>query len=311
MNIKQKIKDSKNIYYFDKIDTEAKAYYLGLLYADGHNSINSNKVTITLKESDKRILDKFMLEIFGKNSIKRLSYINNSKKKAKINGRSIHGQNQWTLNICSSYMSRKLLEYGMTPRKSFTLEFPTCVPKHLIHHFIRGFYDGDGSISTMNGKNFEFNIIGPPRFIKHINGIIKDYLDFDMCFQLKNSFSQPMAYTRMNGNRKIFKLLSWLYQDATFFLNRKHKIFLQIKNYVNDIKYKKRSSLTRNTSKYIHVYRRPDRDNKWHTCYYLKGKSLDLGRFDTEFNAYIAVCEFEIANKLEFSNNPKEYFAQV
>ena len=44
--------------FFDVIDTEEKAYFLGLLYADGCNATNRNAVILSLKEDDKEILEK-------------------------------------------------------------------------------------------------------------------------------------------------------------------------------------------------------------------------------------------------------------
>lgn len=44
-----------NQYYFDKIDCEEKAYFLGFLYADGCNHINNTKISMFLKEEAKKI----------------------------------------------------------------------------------------------------------------------------------------------------------------------------------------------------------------------------------------------------------------
>ena len=43
-------------HYFDKIDTPNKAYILGLLFADGNNSLVKSTIRISLQESDKDIL---------------------------------------------------------------------------------------------------------------------------------------------------------------------------------------------------------------------------------------------------------------
>ena len=44
--------------FFDVIDTEEKAYFLGFLYADGYNNTDRNSVNLSLKEDDKEILEK-------------------------------------------------------------------------------------------------------------------------------------------------------------------------------------------------------------------------------------------------------------
>src|SRR5690606_34041342 len=43
--------------FFDVIDTEEKAYFLGFLYADGYNNTDRNSVALSLKEDDKEILE--------------------------------------------------------------------------------------------------------------------------------------------------------------------------------------------------------------------------------------------------------------
>ena len=47
--------------YFDEINSEEKAYFLGLLYADGcnHNLDKKKKISISLQEEDKFILEQF------------------------------------------------------------------------------------------------------------------------------------------------------------------------------------------------------------------------------------------------------------
>lgn len=61
--------------YFEKIDSEDKAYFLGLLYADGCNSTSATQnhasIVLNLQEGDKEILEKFMKYI---NSNKPLLY---------------------------------------------------------------------------------------------------------------------------------------------------------------------------------------------------------------------------------------------
>ena len=49
--------------FFDEINTEEKAYILGLLYADGYNDTNRNSVSLGLKETDREILDKITVLI--------------------------------------------------------------------------------------------------------------------------------------------------------------------------------------------------------------------------------------------------------
>jgi len=63
-------------------------------------------------------------------------------------------------------MKDDLIALGCIPRKSLLLKFPTSnqVPEHLIRHFIRGYFDGDGHF-TNTEKCFEAGYIGTEDFI--------------------------------------------------------------------------------------------------------------------------------------------------
>src|SRR5690606_8445162 len=56
------------------------------------------------------------------------------------------------LNLNSKKMYNDLLDKGITPRKSLTLKPPKNVPKDLVRHWIRGYFDGDGSVHIYNDK---------------------------------------------------------------------------------------------------------------------------------------------------------------
>lgn len=124
--------------YFDEINTEAKAYFLGLLYADGYNNEERNCVQISLQEQDKEILELFNKEI---KSNRPLLFLN-LKKYNKNN------QNCYRLSISSVKISKRLKELGCLQKKSFKIIFPTFLREDLIRHFIRGYFDGDGSFGS-------------------------------------------------------------------------------------------------------------------------------------------------------------------
>lgn len=121
-----------NQYYFDNIDCEEKAYFLGFLYADGCNHKNNTKISMFLKEEDKNILIKLnnLLQ-----PTKPLTY-----RKAGI------GTAQYGIQISNKRVSDNLNILGCIPNKTFTLDFPNNnqVPNSFLMIFIRGYFDGDG-----------------------------------------------------------------------------------------------------------------------------------------------------------------------
>lgn len=75
----------------------------------------------------------------------------------------------------STKCKQDLIDKGCVPKKSLILNFPTenQVPRKLIRHFIRGYFDGDGWF-TNTEECFQVGIIGTENFIKGLLNIIKD-----------------------------------------------------------------------------------------------------------------------------------------
>ena len=125
--------------YFEKINSDIKAYFLGLIYSDG--CITKSRMLISLVEDDSYLLDKFSeeLEYIGKIYSKKI--------------RNIRHQPQRTLEITSRTLVNDLNKHGVFPKKSLTIKFPTTIPKELTWSFIRGLFDGDGSVYLANRKD--------------------------------------------------------------------------------------------------------------------------------------------------------------
>lgn len=221
----------KNDHYFDAIDTEAKAYFLGLLWADGHNSTDRGKISLSLQEPDAPIVDRLAVEVYGHTKVVRTV----TKKPTK--GDSFIGprQKQRRMQISSRHMSQVLESYGMTSNKSFTVEFPTCVADHLVHHFMRGYLDGDGHITNFTQSNsFGWGIIGSIPFCQSYKSILDAKLNITTTYSLETQYSQPLATLSGGGRAKVLKVLNYLYSEATVYLKRKHDLYLELQASVED-----------------------------------------------------------------------------
>ena len=207
-----------NMEIFKKIDTEEKAYWLGFLYADGYN--NGKDVELTLQESDYNHLVKFR-KFIGDESIKILY-----KKKTKA----------YRIYIHSKEIAQDLINLGCFQAKSLTLKFPTeeQVPKYLIHHFMRGYFDGDGSITSIIPKKcikeqFGFSVIGTSEFLNKyeeylLKGISRD-INNRTNRQRRYDWSEETESIQYRGNNQVFKIFQFLYKDATIYLDRKYQKF--------------------------------------------------------------------------------------
>lgn len=218
----QALKYSVNEHFFEKVDTEEKAYWLGFMYADGFiqskRPLNSRKIGISLTESDGKHLEKFKKALNYTGPIK----IYNPSPKYCYKGTKPYAR----ILIASDKLALDLIKLGCVENKTTILKYPTeeQVPFELQKHFIRGYIDGDGSL-MIKPKNtyyeFAINITGT---LEVLEGI-KKYLNIS---HLKNQQRHPdrpvnnFTFT-IGGNKQVLYFVDYLYKDATVYLDRKYE----------------------------------------------------------------------------------------
>lgn len=199
-------KTTFNFNYFDKIETQDRAYFLGLLFADGCNHFLEGKVTIGLNEIDKGILESFKVFL---ETERPFIYKAARPCKSTKTGKVYESKPQYILALCSRHFCHALNELGMIPKKSLLLKFP-AIDKNLYPDFIRGYFDGDGCISHNKAiTSIDLSLVGTLEFLSHI----KDYL-------LHNS---PIKSIKIKpiGNAFILEISNIL--DALYFYDLIYK----------------------------------------------------------------------------------------
>lgn len=225
--------------FFDEIDTEEKAYFLGLLYADGHNNTNNNCIRLTLQDRDKEIVIKLNSLIHPDKPIK---FTDSSKQRAiGKNWRDYYG-----VSIVNKHMSERLVKLGCTSKKSLTLTFPSLnqVPEHLIQHFIRGYFDGDGSVSYPT-----FSIVGTPEFLEIVQKYFLKIYSFTIKKLVLDKRCQNLVALCYSSKKEVPLIYDWLYKDATIFFERKKIKFEEIiikMQTKNEFAYKRKPKVTEN-----------------------------------------------------------------
>lgn len=213
MSCERQSKYSLNEKYFDCIDTQDKAYLIGLLYADGCNC--NNNISICLQERDKDILEKMNSAIGSDRPLRFIDYSN----------RDGNCQNQYCLSITNKYMSQQLSFLGMIRNKSLVLEFPMWLRKDLYSHFLRGYFDGDGSVSK-NYHNAKLSIVSTENFCKTVQDILRNNIDINTSIYLCHKNTSTTTRTlQISGRKQIRKFLDYIYQDANLYLQRKYDIY--------------------------------------------------------------------------------------
>lgn len=214
-----------NFDYFHDINCEKKAYWLGFMFADGYIADNSNrygedKFGITLHAKDINILEKFKTDIESTNPI-----VDVSDSKSQL--RRIIMSSQKTVD--------DLISHGCVKQKSLILKPPVGVPNELIHHFIRGFFDGDGSIYYNKSKfekhetwlipSYSINITSTKEMIEWII----DQVGFGHIF--KEQRREKTWYYQQSGNNKVKQFCQYIYKDATIFMERKFQLYQDLLKY--------------------------------------------------------------------------------
>lgn len=172
------------------------AYILGFFLADGVISGVGQTVSFAQKESE--ILEQIRDEME--------SPIGEYK-----NG--VH-----FLNINSKIIKDDLINiHGLTPNKSKTVEFP-YVPDKYMHHFVRGYFDGDGSIYK-KGNMINF-VGGSYSFILVLRNLL-DVRGYDPILKSKDNHFRIY----ISGKKTIKQFGDWVYIDKGLYLKRKFEIF--------------------------------------------------------------------------------------
>lgn len=124
--------------YF-KTQSENMAYILGFLAADGNVSKKENSVSIQLHIQDIELLKQISNELKNERPIDH--YITKN------------GRDTCKLQFWSAEIKKDLAIYNIVPNKTFTLQPPLFLKQDFIPDFLRGYFDGDGSIYNRNKGN--------------------------------------------------------------------------------------------------------------------------------------------------------------
>lgn len=214
---------------FDSIDTEEKAYWLGFIFADGY--INSSPLEIgkkpkytmeiSLKADDFKHLEKFnTFTKYEKNGVK----IQDAKC-----GKIICKRCRWA--ITDKHLWETLNSYGCTPKKSLVLKFPNesiFKSKDLIRHFIRGYFDGDGCFS----RQIHHTSVSPVVSFLGTKDFLNKILEYS---KIESNYRHDKRHTEFTWILEYhkepgIKLINYLYDNCTIYLDRKYKLYEFFKN---------------------------------------------------------------------------------
>ena len=208
----------------EKIDTIEKSYLLGLLFADGSNSIKNNDVRLSL--IDKEIIED-LHQIFPFFRIETFDY-------SKYNS---NNKKQYSLRLKNKNLSIHLYNHGMLNRKSTDnkdfLILPKSVNDELMSHFIRGYFDGNGSISISKARPNVRRVeicSSSKTFILDLKNYLDCYVDnLETIYNSKENTSSILHRLEWHSYNNVTELKDYMYINANLYLKRKKDLFDSLK----------------------------------------------------------------------------------
>ena len=215
--------------YFQELDSKDKAYFLGFIYADGF---------ITKRSQGQSILGLTLAEIEPIDKFKK--YIQTNKKVGyykKTNSYS-NKSYEYKLALISDKLVSDIEKLGVTERKTLTLTFPD-IQKDLIPHFIRGYFDGDGSVFLHKDSREEcsenvylgVNIYGTKEFLTTLSKYLP-FIEEGQCIYKEKRRETNCWNLKINSNIRSLELYHYMYKDCDdLYLSRKKEKF---ENFIKD-----------------------------------------------------------------------------
>ena len=206
--------------YFEVIDDEFKAYWLGFIYADGFieskRKHGSQKFGITISKVDE-------------NHLYKLSNCLNSNYEIKTYIGSGYNENGKfsKLLITSQKLVNDLKDKGVVENKTNIITFPYFLNKDLIRHFIRGYFDGDGSIYVETKNNaYSISFTGTYEILEGMNFYFNKN---NKISKYKNKNAYELHY---GGNLQVKKILDIIYINSNIYLDRKYDKYKELIKYI-------------------------------------------------------------------------------
>ena len=175
-------------------DTAESFYWAGFLAADGC-VLNTKRTSVWLSKKDLNQIQKLKTAL---NYSGKISY--SARRKA------------YGITVTSEKIVEALKRFNVVPRKSLILTFPEWLKEHqLVNHFLRGYFDGDGSFSVKSGKyvkTIKFALRGTVEFLNSFQNILNTNCKTG---NKKVYLYDSIGSLEYSGRKKVSKIIDFLY----------------------------------------------------------------------------------------------------
>lgn len=222
IGLKREDKYFYNENFFENIDSEEKAYWLGFIYADGYIQIDKEKrikkLGMELQIGDIEHLKKFNKSIEGNVDV---------KIRERYDYRYDKSYSQCVITLYKGKIVDDLINHGISTNKSRIITFPK-IDKEMIIPFIRGFFDGDGCLILNKDRTchrFDFTCASID-FVNSLRSIL--YEEYNISSYITKETNKEVYRLNIRGLTNGYLFGKLLYQDANIYLDRKYKKFYSI-----------------------------------------------------------------------------------
>lgn len=213
---------------FFKTQSADMAWILGFLASDGCVGKNRNSIHINLARKDREILEKIQAIMNIENKI--VDYTNTKGYECS--------ELSWT----SAEHKKDLAEYSIIPQKTLILKPPYKLERQYWIDYIRGYFDGDGSINLISNSNGRGN--GNLRW--QVCSATKEILEFILDF-FETEYNIPKVRIQVEQNKNPLYFIQYssvatrtiyqhLYTPGALYLARKKEHFENIISKINSEK---------------------------------------------------------------------------
>jgi len=227
LGLKKPEKYIYNVDYFEKINTEDKAYWLGFIFADGYISQGKghSELGIELAYTDIEHLKKFNKCLNG-----NLEILHKVNDHTKDNFIKTNQTESCVIRLQRNKIVNDLKQYGINNKKTYTDNYISdLIPKNLVKHFIRGFFDGDGNVWFDKEKNKQLRYTIYNASYTLLNDIREELFSKGIYSQIiedkRNLYRKttPCYHLVVGGIANAYNFYNYLYDGANMWLDRKYE----------------------------------------------------------------------------------------
>lgn len=217
-------KVSVNKEYFDVIDSEEKAYWLGYLVAKGRiQALTHGRLVVTMNAAEKNVEHVYQLLTTLEAEVPLM------ERETTIDGQTFIS---YVASIRSHYLASRLKDLGLETARHDVTEVSEEIPEELVRHYFRGYYDGKGFVwqSPSRDSIRQFFLYGSTEFLEKFREIVSSaeglYLESGYIYDKDPVHkNHRFSIVRRESVEGIWK---YLYDGATIYQPRKLKQYEDI-----------------------------------------------------------------------------------